>query len=267
MIRLTEQQSHFLVDLLTEWVIRTSQLSLSDRPTLEQVRDIVAALNHQLHNTQHLNDLLDSVVALISEPRISALNVSQLSSLRKALFSPLELARFNALMANAQNCSGCGRALGEYEAVAIRRKVVFCYTCAPPTHIACEQCGEALEIDGFQRTIKRTLQRHDCSGPRPVNEENEQRSLPRASTPTGLEGSYQPSIRAPTSTSASFVAFAPPTQQQNLGRYLSVADQYLQPRVLAGGDWITERIDQDTPRAASNVTSSVEDLDDAGPGS
>ena len=128
-----------------------------------EIASIVRAINSQIDAPHHFNDLIDTVVNLVQDHRISSLNRDHLSSLRRALLSPVELARFQTKVSRGQECASCGRTLRDMEAVTVYRKQIHCYSCANSEHVTCANCHSMIDVSGMRKTIERQLQKHTCS--------------------------------------------------------------------------------------------------------
>lgn len=159
MIRFTEDQARWLVEILGQ-LRNTVFAPGSINADRMQELEVIAA--QQLDRPGHFDDLIDSMVKVLMEPRISALNRDYLTILRRAILSPLELAKFNALNNKGIECVNCSRTLSGLEPVAVDGKNVFCYRCAYPESVACQSCEERVPVDGVRKTIERALQRHVC---------------------------------------------------------------------------------------------------------
>ena len=156
MIRLTDEQGRCLLEAFD----RLPVLSAPDM--LSEMRDVTLAVKEQLDHPQYPDDLVDTIIGVLQEPHITSLNMDQLGILRKAIFSPLELATFSARIKKCQECASCGKPLFDYEAVTLISKSVRCYRCNIPEMVTCHQCGVALDVMGISKTIARALQRHTC---------------------------------------------------------------------------------------------------------
>lgn len=153
MIRITEEHGRWLVNHLEQ---------VTGYPL---VSELVQTITAQLTTAAHFDDLIDTIVKVVSEPRVSTLGKDALAHLRKALLSPVELARFNTQILKGQECSRCGFELGSYEMVCIRDRQIFCFACAHPEVITCHSCHERLDASGLNKSIQRLVGRHSCAGP------------------------------------------------------------------------------------------------------
>ena len=126
-------------------------------------REVLETVNAQINNPSHFEDLIDVVVVMLKEPRLSSLNRDQLAALRQAILSPLELAKFRTLLGKIRNCIGCGKGLAEHEVVSITNVGVWCYQCSPMEHVTCGVCEQRVTAGGIGLAIKRALQKHSCS--------------------------------------------------------------------------------------------------------
>ena len=127
------------------------------------IREVLETVNAQLDNPSHFEDLIDVVVVMLKEPRLSSLNRDQLAALRQAILSPLELAKFRTLLSRIRDCSGCGRGLAEHEVVSITNTGIWCYMCSSMEHVTCGLCKQRVTTGGIGLAIKRALHKHACS--------------------------------------------------------------------------------------------------------
>lgn len=156
MIRITDEQGRWLRESLE--VVRSSN------PNSAIISELILSIDHQLAGTNHFDDLIDTIVKVVSEPRITTLGREALSLLRKGILSPIELSRFNVQVSRGQECNRCGMELGSYETVTLRDRQIFCHQCAHPEVITCQTCHVRLDASGLQTSIQRLFQRHKCPG-------------------------------------------------------------------------------------------------------
>src|SRR3990167_963651 len=180
MIRLSDEQGRMLRESLPPILEGISPRSG------QQFQDIVNAIAEQLDAPHHFDDLVDIIVKMVQDPRLSALNRDHLLILRKAILSPLELARFNTIVGKGQDCVGCGRTLANHEAVTVVSKQLYCYRCAHPEVVTCQACHGEVDATGIRKTVERALQRHTCTVHPPEELSEVAASMPSVGIAGGL---------------------------------------------------------------------------------
>ena len=160
MIRLTDNQGERLAQLLGTNEMRLGLQHIGIGIGL--IDDLRQVIVEQLAAPRHFDDLIDTVVKIVCDPRLSSLNRDHLGLLRRAILSPLELATFGTKMNSRQSCHGCGRPLPNHEAVTLISKNIHCWVCAHPDCVTCPKCSLPVSAVGLAKTIERALQRHTC---------------------------------------------------------------------------------------------------------
>ena len=160
MIRLTTEVAQRLIRFFEPILHRAAST-----PDEAMLQELVNAIDGQLNTPSHFDDLVDTIVKVVQEPRISSLNRDHLALLRRALLSPRELAKFSALMNKRQDCTHCGRRLLDYEAITIVSGNVRCYQCSTPMVIHCPDCEGTIDVSGVGKSLQRQRQRHTCAAP------------------------------------------------------------------------------------------------------
>ena len=185
MIRLTDRQGN---DLL-----RVFEAFRAVAPQTEVEADLSRVLSEQLSAPRHFDDLVDTIVKVVTDPRRSSLNQGHLEVLRRAILSPVEMTRFQALMNKVQGCGGCGCEFSDFEAVTIADNELRCYSCAHAEYVTCRSCKGRVGVSGIDKTIGRALQRHTCQ-PADQRSAVEVPVLPRSSG-VGVAGAVPSSSR------------------------------------------------------------------------
>ena len=159
MIRLTEEQSRAIVEFVTSITNAGAPASM-----MAPIRYILDAINWQLSVPRHFDDLVDTVAEMLQNPRISRLNADQLTTLRRGILSPLELARFKSMLsAHQRECNNCGNIIVDYEVATSVGGRMYCHHCAYPTGAMCTACQHIIPVTGINKLVARALQRHTCS--------------------------------------------------------------------------------------------------------
>lgn len=164
MIRLLDAQAGELVRTLTRLVEELP--GSATRELFEEIRSTLAA---QLETPNFSNDLMDTVVNIVSDPRARQLSGTALDQLRRALLSPLELAQFRAKQQRSHSCWDCGSPFRNSEVTVYEEGQTFCTGCAEARWISCRDCGEILDVRGVIKTMQRAREKHECSA-RPLEE-------------------------------------------------------------------------------------------------
>lgn len=173
MIRLNEGDARWLAEELG--AAPSPPMNLAE----ERAHDLARVINEQLNNPRHFDDLVDTIIKVIQDPRVNSMNRDTLQLLRRAVLSPLELAKYNAMLNKGQDCASCGRRLNGYEAVTLVNRQAHCYRCYNAMYVTCPGCEEPVDVSGIGKAIERQLQRHTC---RPQRREEED-DVPQATAP------------------------------------------------------------------------------------
>jgi hypothetical protein len=138
-------------------------------------------IEEQLNNPNHEADLIDTIVKLLTMRNAKLVSgPAVLENLRKAVLSPKELARANALMNTAQNCIKCNRQLIDGETVTIIEQTMYCVSCYPPSVVYCVGCKNHISVNSISRVITKEIkgcgickERREAPGAAPVQVEQE----------------------------------------------------------------------------------------------
>ena len=158
MVRISYEMARWLVNVLDAFPAPAPGTS-----NAAMMSDLRQTINTQLNTPNHYDDLIDTVVKVVSDHRINSLGRDYLTVLRKALLSPLEMSKFRSMVDKGQGCSNCGTSLGEYEAVVVRNLNIYCHRCAHPEMVTCPQCRQAIDMSGLHKSIMRQVERHKCA--------------------------------------------------------------------------------------------------------
>lgn len=153
MVRLTDDQAQWLLGLLNGALGRT---------TNNDAAVVANTIREQLASPRHFEDLVDVIARVVMDPRIQMLKSPQLDTLRKALLSPRELAKFSTVSKLARCCVRCAEPFTEYESATMLNGDAYCHRCAHPEYVTCRSCNGLVSVAGVQKTIQRHLQRHTC---------------------------------------------------------------------------------------------------------
>lgn len=149
MVRLTTQQAEYLV-------------SIFDGTYTEGLRDIVASVKEQLRAPDHTHDLLSTVAEALADPRGRGIGSTALDALRRSVLSPMELAKYQALLTRGNVCKSCGHELITDELCISHGRDFYCATCLSPEWVSCHSCSEPIDVSGCRRTIERARKKHTC---------------------------------------------------------------------------------------------------------
>jgi hypothetical protein len=147
MIRIRNEHASDLVDWLD-----SIEESVTDSRVLKELKDNII---DQLKSPRHDTDLIDHIASMLGTSG-NSLSHSALAVMRRALFSPRELAKLKA-NPKEMHCNSCHRRIETGEMGTVCEDVIYCSHCEGPDRLYCKTCKSLTSFprQGLARILKK----------------------------------------------------------------------------------------------------------------
>jgi hypothetical protein len=166
MIRLNNEQAATICQLAFELEETAKRNGVAETPhIIAQAVEIAAAIKQQVDAPEHEGDLVDTFARVLQETPVGgAISGLKLIHLRKAILSPLELAKVHE-PPTSLTCPGCGVTVENGALMTQWQGQARCLSCQPPSHIevACAGHNKKIELpDPVKKRLRLLVRKSDC---------------------------------------------------------------------------------------------------------
>ena len=151
MVRLSHNDSNVLLDIL-------NRVSLNEprEYSIDEVNKLITSIREQVAAPEFHNDLLGTIADIFMAPSArTMLGSTTVTAIRKALFSPRELAKLNTTYKHNAHCYSCGRRFQTGEICTVHGNTFSCHACTEPSLFKCSGGCESFHAFPSNYLMKR----------------------------------------------------------------------------------------------------------------